>query len=227
MKKSLRLVLMGMMGQSPFGGQAWMHLNWMRGFQRLGHDVWYIEDSTAWPYDPVEDTLSDDCRHAVQHISRCMDRIGLGDRWGYRLGDRPDRSWGLTPAGDARGLPDQRRTGEHYRRDRPARGPLGGAASRLRRDRPGEHPSCGSPTAMSIRGWRSAITIAIVDVRRELRRRDCGVPLNGIRYREDAPADRLELWPDGVRPDRRTTSRRSANYPTDMDEDVECRAGNL
>jgi hypothetical protein len=75
MTKPLRLVLMGMMGQSPFGGQAWMHLNWLRGFQRLGHDVWYIEDSTAWPYDPIQNTLTDDCQHAVQHISRCMEHI--------------------------------------------------------------------------------------------------------------------------------------------------------
>ena len=61
MRTPLRLVLMGMMGQSPLGGQTWMHLNWIRGFQRLGHDVWYVEDSTAWPYDPVQNTVTDEC----------------------------------------------------------------------------------------------------------------------------------------------------------------------
>ena len=33
------LVVLGMMGRCPFGGQTWLYLNWLRGFQRLGHDV--------------------------------------------------------------------------------------------------------------------------------------------------------------------------------------------
>src|SRR5688572_20017824 len=82
--KTKRLVVLGMMGQAPFGGQAWMHMNWLRGFARLGHEVWYIEDSTAWPYDPIQNTLTEDCRYAVNHVARCMEYIGLKDRWAYR-----------------------------------------------------------------------------------------------------------------------------------------------
>ena len=52
------LVILGMMGRCPFGGQTWLYLNWLRGFQRLGHEVWYVEDDATWPYDPVADTIS-------------------------------------------------------------------------------------------------------------------------------------------------------------------------
>ena len=36
---SLRLVVLGMMGQSPFGGQTWLYVNWLRGLEALGHQV--------------------------------------------------------------------------------------------------------------------------------------------------------------------------------------------
>jgi pyridoxine kinase len=31
-----------MMGRCPFGGQTWLYLNWLRGLQRLGHEVWPV-----------------------------------------------------------------------------------------------------------------------------------------------------------------------------------------
>ena len=94
METRLRLVLMGMMGQSPFGGQAWMHLNWIRGFQRLGHDVWYVEDSTAWPYDPVQNTFTDECQFASD-ISRAA---RIASDW-VTAGDIGGRSGPVDPGG--------------------------------------------------------------------------------------------------------------------------------
>ena len=29
-----RLVVLGMMGRCPFGGQTWLYLNWLRGLHR-------------------------------------------------------------------------------------------------------------------------------------------------------------------------------------------------
>src|SRR5262245_52376777 len=92
----LRLVILGMMGRCPFGGQTWLYLNWLRGLQRLGHDVWYVEDDTVWPYDPEQNTVTDDCSYALRHISACLERIGLGGRWAFRLADRTGSCWGLS-----------------------------------------------------------------------------------------------------------------------------------
>jgi hypothetical protein len=97
-KRKLRLVILGMMGRCPFGGQTWLYLNWLRAFSRLGHDVWYVDDDSIWPYDPEQDTVTDDCRYAVRHISSCMERIGLADKWAFRLTGVEGKYFGQSPA---------------------------------------------------------------------------------------------------------------------------------
>src|SRR2546421_9389023 len=90
-----QIVVLGMMGRCPFGGQTWLYLNWLRGFHRLGHEVWYVEDDTVWPYDPEQNAVTDDCSYAVRHIAGCMERIGVPDRWAFRLADRTGACWGM------------------------------------------------------------------------------------------------------------------------------------
>ena len=94
-----RIVVLGMMGRCPFGGQAWLYLNWLSGLHKLGHDVWYVEDDSVWPFDPAQNCVSDDCSYAVDHIARCMERIGLAGRWAFRLADRKGACWGLSETG--------------------------------------------------------------------------------------------------------------------------------
>lgn len=84
----LRLVVLGMMGRCPFAGHACVYLNWLRGLSGLGHEVWYVEDDSVWPYDPTQNTVTDDCSQALSHLSGCLERIGLGERWAFRLADR-------------------------------------------------------------------------------------------------------------------------------------------
>lgn len=96
----LRLVILGMMGRCPYGGQTWLYLGWVRALARAGHEVWYVEDDTVWPYDPTLWSKTDDCSYAVRHISSCMERIGAGDRWAYRAAYKPGgECHGLTSAG--------------------------------------------------------------------------------------------------------------------------------
>jgi hypothetical protein len=97
MTAPLRLVVLGMMGRSPFGGQTWLYVNWLRGLRALGHEVWYVEDDEAWPYDPVAGTTTDDCVYAVDHVGAVMELIGMPERWAYRFrGEERTRTWGLT-----------------------------------------------------------------------------------------------------------------------------------
>src|SRR5688500_5982512 len=85
-----------MMGRCPYGGQTWLYLNWLIGFHKLGHEVWYVEDDSVWPYDPVKNTISDDCSYAIQHIASCMKQIGMQNQWAFRLADRKNACWGLS-----------------------------------------------------------------------------------------------------------------------------------
>src|SRR6266851_5474656 len=96
MATPLKLVVLGMMGRAPFAGQTWLYLNWLRGLSRLGHEVYYVEDDTVWPYDPEAETVSDDCGYATRHIARSMEAIGLADRWAFRLADVEGACWGMS-----------------------------------------------------------------------------------------------------------------------------------
>ena len=96
MSKKLKIVILGMMGRCPFGGQTWLYLNWLRGFERLGHEVWYVEDDSVWPYDPLQNTVTDDCSYAVQHVETCIKRIGILNQWAFRLADRKGTCFGIS-----------------------------------------------------------------------------------------------------------------------------------
>ena len=94
----LKLVVLGMMGRVPFAGQTWLYLGWLRGLAALGHEVYYVEDDTVWPYDPEANAVTDDCGYAVRHIARSMEAIGLADRWAFRLAGRDGACWGMSHA---------------------------------------------------------------------------------------------------------------------------------
>jgi hypothetical protein len=80
----MRIVVTGLIGQYAFGGVTWDYIQYVLGFRALGHDVWYLEDSANWAYDPVNQTLSADCSHNVAYLDRIMRKFDMGDRWIYR-----------------------------------------------------------------------------------------------------------------------------------------------
>jgi hypothetical protein len=82
----MRIVVTGLLGQYAFGGVTWDYIQYLLGFRSLGHDVWYLEDSGAWPYDPVKQTITDDCTFNVNYLGTMMTSFGFGDRWIYRNG---------------------------------------------------------------------------------------------------------------------------------------------
>jgi hypothetical protein len=98
MGRKRTLVVLGMMGRCPFGGQTWLYLNWLRGFARLGHEVWYVEDDATWPYDPRLNTFTDDPGYAAAYLDRVTRDAGLAGRWAYRPLFRDGACYGLSVA---------------------------------------------------------------------------------------------------------------------------------
>ena len=80
----MRILVTGLIGQYAFGGVTWDYLQYVLGFQKLGHEVWYLEDTATWAYDPIKQEPSADCSYNVNYLSRIMEKFGLGDRWVYR-----------------------------------------------------------------------------------------------------------------------------------------------
>jgi hypothetical protein len=105
LSRPLRIVVTGLIAQHPrLGGVAWDYLQYPAGLARLGHDVYYLEDSGEWPYTEnggadAGSWVARDPRANVEHVATTLARFGLADRWMYRF--PIDGRW--------YGLPDRRR----------------------------------------------------------------------------------------------------------------------
>lgn len=81
----LRIIVLGYVVRGPLGGMVWSNLHFLMGLARLGHDVYFVEDSDDYPscYDPSRGVMDTDPTYGLQFAARTFDRIGLGDRWAY------------------------------------------------------------------------------------------------------------------------------------------------
>jgi hypothetical protein len=91
-----RIVVLGFMGGCPVAGVIWQHLHYIVGLQRLGHEVWYVEDGSRYPYDPEAFTITEDFSYAAKMLDRLSRQYGFKNRWCFcaRYGDEP-RTAGL------------------------------------------------------------------------------------------------------------------------------------
>jgi hypothetical protein len=96
--KPLRLVVLGTLGSDPYAGMAWMHMQIAQGLLRLGHDVYYFETTSSWPYDPIRQTRVDDSDYTLPYLRRVLESFGLGKRWSYRRSYSDKKWFGLTQA---------------------------------------------------------------------------------------------------------------------------------
>lgn len=85
MTSSLRIIVSGMIAKSPVGGMAWHYLQYLIGLNRLGHDVYYFEDTSGMPNVPKDKWSEGVSTFSVEYLSDIMARIGLGDKWAYCL----------------------------------------------------------------------------------------------------------------------------------------------
>lgn len=81
----LRIVVLGYLVRGPLGGMAWHYLQYAAGLARLGHDVFFLEDSDDYPscYDPVRNVMDTDPAYGLAFAARAFDRLALGTRWAY------------------------------------------------------------------------------------------------------------------------------------------------
>lgn len=86
-----RIVVLGFMGSCPVAGVIWQHLHYLVGLQRLGHEVWYVEDGSRYPYDPEAFTITEDFSYAARMLERLALQYGFENRWSFcaRYGDEP------------------------------------------------------------------------------------------------------------------------------------------
>jgi hypothetical protein len=74
---------MGFAAGCPIAGVVWQHIHYIVGLQRLGHEVYYIEDSARLPYNPVTYEITNDYSYAAGILERLAREYGFEGRWSY------------------------------------------------------------------------------------------------------------------------------------------------
>ena len=80
-----RIVLGSYMVRYPLGGNLSWALQYVLGFHRLGHEVYFVENA-GYPqscFDPARQVMSDDCTYGVEAVASLFKRYGLEGRWCY------------------------------------------------------------------------------------------------------------------------------------------------
>jgi len=81
--KRKRIVVMGFMGSMPIAGVIWQHVHYLVGLHRLGHDVYYIEDSARLPYNPETFEINNQFDYASQVLARLAREFRFKNRWAF------------------------------------------------------------------------------------------------------------------------------------------------
>lgn len=193
MNKRGTILVLHFVGQMPLAGIAWQAMHYLLGLQRLGYDVWYIEDGGANPYDPRVASVMMGCAYNVAYLRRAMESHGLGGRWAYW--DAINDEW--------HGLP-----GEQVRRLYAEADGLVNlcGATKLRE----EHLACPVRIMVDTDPVYEQIKYAEADPAarayldahthfftygENLGSPDCPVPLSGIPWQPTRPPVVLDLWP--------------------------------
>lgn len=93
-----RIIVFGIMFWYPLAGVTYQFLHYLLGLRALGYDVWYVEDSARWVYDPDLNDLTPDASSNVRTVAPVLDRFGFGDRWVFRGAYEGGRCYGLDEA---------------------------------------------------------------------------------------------------------------------------------
>ncbi|MCA8958167.1 MAG: hypothetical protein KDC87_18975 [Planctomycetes bacterium] len=80
-----RVIVSGYIVRRPLGGGVFCTLQYALGLLRLGHDVWFFEDSEDYPacYDPTRHVTDTDPAYGLRFAGEVLDHYGLGARWCY------------------------------------------------------------------------------------------------------------------------------------------------
>jgi hypothetical protein len=78
-----RIILGSYMVRYPLGGNLSWALQWLVGFQQLGHDIYFVEKG-AYPnacFDPTQGIMTDDCYYGTVTLKALLERFNLQDKW--------------------------------------------------------------------------------------------------------------------------------------------------
>ena len=91
-----RIIVFGILFWYPLAGVTYQFLHYLIALRRLGYDVYYVEDSGRWIYDPQLNDLSPDATANVKAIAPILEQHGFADRWAFRGVYEGGRCYGMS-----------------------------------------------------------------------------------------------------------------------------------
>ncbi|QOV92307.1 hypothetical protein IPV69_02015 [Humisphaera borealis] len=85
-----------MMSRWPVAGVAWVTVQYLEGFRRLGYDVYYAEAHGCTQTKFMQTAEDDGVSLAADYIGRTLARFGFADRWAYHDVHDTGRCFGLS-----------------------------------------------------------------------------------------------------------------------------------
>ncbi|MBI4515281.1 MAG: glycosyltransferase family 1 protein [Deltaproteobacteria bacterium] len=85
----MKIVVTGLIATYPLGGVSWDYIAYVAGFAQLGHEVFYLEDTGNWFYDPRAQTFTAEVDFNVRYLLDAFAYSGveIGGRWAVRSPD--------------------------------------------------------------------------------------------------------------------------------------------
>jgi hypothetical protein len=82
----MRIVVTGLIASYPLGGVSWDYLQYIQGLQLLGHEVFYLEDTGRWVYNPDLRSFTEDCSFNLRYLKKVLAFLEprAKTRWSFR-----------------------------------------------------------------------------------------------------------------------------------------------
>jgi hypothetical protein len=80
------------MASNPYAGMAWMHMQVLLGLKRLGHEVYYFEVTSVWPYNPILHSNTNDPEYSVNYLNKLFSGFNVEGHWALRS-SYSDHGW--------------------------------------------------------------------------------------------------------------------------------------
>lgn len=85
MRKRPRVILAGYFVRCPLGGYVWQALHYLKGFERLGCEVFFYEETAHFSeaFDPISGETGTTYEYGCGQIASVLERFGLANRWAF------------------------------------------------------------------------------------------------------------------------------------------------
>ena len=93
-----KVIVSGILFWYPLAGVTYQFLHYLIGLRKLGYDVYYVEDSGRWVYDPVARSITGDAWPNVSRVVATLEAHGFAGKWAFRGAYPNGPCYGMTEA---------------------------------------------------------------------------------------------------------------------------------